>query len=93
MASQPPELPDDFPEDVPPDDPSPAEPDSPDEFPDDDPEFGEPEDTVEDVYEPFLIQQGLLMRTPKGRVATPAAFGHLGLTSPPGGRANALFRD
>ena len=34
---------------------------------------GEPDETVEDVYEPFLIQQGLLMRTPKGRVATPAA--------------------
>ena len=55
--------------------------------------IGEPEDTVEDVYEPFLIQQGLLMRTPKGRVATSAAFGHLGLPSPPDGRANALFGD
>ena len=42
----------------------------------------EPEDTVEDVYEPFLIQQGLLLRTPKGRVATPAAYAHLG-TDPP----------
>ena len=42
----------------------------------------EPDDTVEDVYEPFLIQQGLLLRTPKGRVATPAAFTHLGLASP-----------
>ncbi len=41
----------------------------------------EPEDTVEDVYEPFLIQQGLLLRTPKGRVATPAAYIHLGLAS------------
>ncbi|HAQ23352.1 MAG: Holliday junction branch migration DNA helicase RuvB [Acidimicrobiaceae bacterium] len=39
----------------------------------------EPEDTVEDVYEPFLIQQGLLLRTPKGRVATPAAYAHLGV--------------
>ena len=39
----------------------------------------EPEDTVEDVYEPFLIQQGLLIRTPKGRVATPAAYAHLGV--------------
>ena len=35
---------------------------------------GEPTETVEDVYEPFLIQQGLLMRTPRGRVATPAAW-------------------
>jgi holliday junction DNA helicase RuvB len=47
----------------------------------------EPTETVEDVYEPFLIQSGLLMRTPRGRVATPAAWEHLGLTppsSPPG---------
>jgi Holliday junction DNA helicase RuvB len=42
----------------------------------------EPEDTVEDVYEPFLIQQGLLIRTPKGRVATPAAYAHLGVDPP-----------
>ena len=39
-------------------------------------------ETVEDVYEPFLIQQGLLMRTPRGRVATPAAWQHLGLVVP-----------
>ena len=39
-------------------------------------------ETVEDVYEPFLIQQGLLMRTPRGRVATPAAWQHLGLATP-----------
>lgn len=43
----------------------------------------EPTETVEDVYEPFLIQQGLLMRTPRGRVATPAAWAHLGLNPPP----------
>ena len=43
---------------------------------------GEAEETVEDVYEPFLIQQGLLMRTPRGRVATPAAWAHLGLHAP-----------
>lgn len=43
----------------------------------------EPTETVEDVYEPFLIQQGLLMRTPRGRVATPAAWRHLGLAPPP----------
>ena len=43
---------------------------------------GEAEETVEDVYEPFLIQQGLLMRTPRGRVATPAAWAHLGLVAP-----------
>jgi Holliday junction DNA helicase RuvB len=43
----------------------------------------EPEDTVEDVYEPFLIQRGLLLRTPKGRVATPAAYDHLAIDRPP----------
>ncbi len=43
----------------------------------------EPTETVEDVHEPFLIQQGLLMRTPRGRVATPAAWRHLGLVPPP----------
>jgi holliday junction DNA helicase RuvB len=42
----------------------------------------EPTETVEDVYEPFLIQQGLLMRTPRGRVATLAAWQHLGLAAP-----------
>ena len=39
-------------------------------------------ETVEDVYEPFLIQQGLLVRTPRGRVAMPAAWQHLGLVAP-----------
>ncbi len=43
---------------------------------------GEAQETVEDVYEPFLIQQGLLMRTPRGRVATPASWTHLGLVAP-----------
>jgi holliday junction DNA helicase RuvB len=42
----------------------------------------EPAETVEDVYEPFLISQGLLVRTPRGRVATPAAWAHLGLIMP-----------
>jgi Holliday junction DNA helicase RuvB len=44
---------------------------------------GEPDETIEDVYEPFLIQQGLVMRTPRGRVATPEAWRHLGLAPPP----------
>jgi Holliday junction DNA helicase RuvB len=44
---------------------------------------GEQTETVEDVYEPFLIQQGLLMRTPRGRVALPSAWEHLGLAPPP----------
>ena len=43
---------------------------------------GEETETVEDVYEPFLLQLGLLMRTPRGRVATPAAWLHLGLDAP-----------
>jgi Holliday junction DNA helicase RuvB len=43
---------------------------------------GEEPETVEDVYEPFLITEGLLMRTPRGRVATPAAYTHIGMTPP-----------
>ena len=43
---------------------------------------GEEPETVEDVYEPFLLQLGLLQRTPRGRVATPAAWAHLGLEPP-----------
>jgi holliday junction DNA helicase RuvB len=43
---------------------------------------GEQTETVEDVYEPFLIQEGLLMRTPRGRVPTPTAWRHLGLAPP-----------
>jgi Holliday junction DNA helicase RuvB len=39
-------------------------------------------DTVEDVYEPYLLKCGLLRRTPRGRVATPAAYAHLGLAAP-----------
>ncbi len=37
-------------------------------------------ETIEDVYEPYLIQQGFLQRTPRGRIATPLALSHLGLT-------------
>ena len=51
---------------------------------------GEEPDTIEDVYEPYLLQQGLLMRTPRGRVATDAAFAHLGLEAPRNG-AGRLF--
>jgi Holliday junction DNA helicase RuvB len=40
---------------------------------------GEEPDTLEDVYEPFLVQQGFLERTPRGRVAAPRAYEHLGL--------------
>ena len=45
---------------------------------------GEEADTVEEVYEPFLLKQGLLLRTPRGRVATPAAYAHLDVAPPPG---------
>lgn len=43
---------------------------------------GEEPDTIEEVYEPFLIQEGYLERTPKGRVATPACYARLGLVPP-----------
>jgi len=52
---------------------------------------GEQPETVEDVYEPFLIQQGLLMRTPRGRVATPGAYAHLQLAPPASPGAVPLF--
>ena len=43
---------------------------------------GEERETVEEVAEPFLVREGLLARTPRGRVATPAAWAHLGLVPP-----------
>ncbi|MHB8245395.1 MAG: Holliday junction branch migration DNA helicase RuvB [Acidimicrobiales bacterium] len=43
---------------------------------------GEEPETVEDVYEPFLLKSGLVMRTPRGRIAAPAAYEHLGLPTP-----------
>jgi Holliday junction DNA helicase RuvB len=46
-------------------------------------------ETIEDVYEPFLIREGLLARTPRGRVVTASAYLHLGLTPPE--RAPELF--
>ena len=46
---------------------------------------GEDPGTIEDVYEPYLLQLGFIMRTPRGRVATPAAYEHLGLIAPEGG--------
>jgi len=51
----------------------------------------EERDTIEDVYEPFLIQQGFLKRTPRGRVATPAAWKHLGLAVPKNVLQEGLF--
>jgi Holliday junction DNA helicase RuvB len=44
--------------------------------------IGEEPDTIEDVYEPYLLQLGLLQRTPRGRVVTPAGYVHLGLKAP-----------
>ncbi|MDB5933485.1 MAG: Holliday junction branch migration helicase RuvB [Massilia sp.] len=44
--------------------------------------IGEESDTIEDVLEPFLIQQGYLQRTPRGRVATPLAYRHFGVAAP-----------
>jgi Holliday junction DNA helicase RuvB len=44
---------------------------------------GEEQDTIEDVYEPYLLQRGLIERTPRGRAATKRAYAHLGL-DPPG---------
>ena len=51
---------------------------------------GEEADTIEDVYEPYLVQQGFVMRTPRGRVATRAAFEHVGV-EPPAGANASLF--
>ncbi|MFI1095776.1 Holliday junction branch migration DNA helicase RuvB [Streptomyces sp. NPDC020917] len=45
---------------------------------------GEERETVEEVAEPFLVREGLLARTPRGRIATPAAWAHLGLVPPQG---------
>jgi holliday junction DNA helicase RuvB len=51
--------------------------------------IGEEEDTIEDVFEPYLLQQGLLKRTPRGRVLTERAYRHLGIPAPEG--AESLF--
>ena len=52
--------------------------------------IGEDKGTLEDLYEPFLLQSGFLQRTPKGRVASALAYQHLGLT-PGGGKAGSGF--
>jgi Holliday junction DNA helicase RuvB len=48
--------------------------------------IGEDADTIEDVLEPFLIQQGFLQRTPRGRVATLTAYRHFGIAAPAASR-------
>ncbi|HET8691725.1 MAG TPA: Holliday junction DNA helicase RuvB C-terminal domain-containing protein, partial [Steroidobacteraceae bacterium] len=57
--------------------------------------LGEERDTLEDVVEPYLIQQGFLVRSARGRVATPAAWRHFGQEPPraeTGGGSLPLFR-
>ncbi len=51
--------------------------------------ISEEKDAIEDIYEPFLIQAGFLDRTPRGRVATPLAYGYFGLDAP--GRDSRLW--
>ena len=46
--------------------------------------LSEPRDAIEEIIEPYLIQQGFIQRTPRGRIMTPLAFGHLGLAAPEG---------
>ncbi len=53
--------------------------------------MAEPRDTIEDVYEPYLLQQGFLGRTPRGRVATQKAYAHLGIERPTSPRQGNLF--
>jgi Holliday junction DNA helicase RuvB len=53
--------------------------------------IGEERDTIEDVLEPYLIQQGFMQRTPRGRIATPAAYAHFGVTAPRNGPNGDLW--
>jgi Holliday junction DNA helicase RuvB len=53
--------------------------------------IGEERDTIEDVLEPYLIQQGYLQRTPRGRIATPATYAHFGATAPRTGPNGELW--
>ncbi|MCJ8310354.1 MAG: Holliday junction branch migration DNA helicase RuvB [Rhizobiaceae bacterium] len=57
--------------------------------------LSEPRDAVEDIIEPYLIQQGFLQRTPRGRVLTPKAFDHIGMAVPGGlaTRQASLFEE
>jgi holliday junction DNA helicase RuvB len=53
--------------------------------------IGEEKSTIEDVYEPYLLQEGYLQRTPRGRMATLQAYRHFGITRPGGGSQGELF--
>ncbi len=55
--------------------------------------IGEARDTIEDVLEPFLIQQGYLQRTPRGRIATAVTYRHFGLRAPVSGANGELWRE
>jgi Holliday junction DNA helicase RuvB len=55
--------------------------------------IGEERDTIEDVLEPFLIQQGYLQRTPRGRVATATTYRHFGLATPARDQTRDLWPD
>ena len=50
----------------------------------------EEKDTIEDVYEPFLLLKGFLQRTPRGRIATERAYTHLGISGPPLSQVNLI---
>lgn len=53
--------------------------------------IGEEKSTIEDVYEPYLLQEGFLQRTPRGRMATIRAYRHLGIARPPSSEQGQLF--
>jgi Holliday junction DNA helicase RuvB len=56
--------------------------------------LGEPRDAIEEIVEPYLMQQGFVQRTPRGRVLAGAAYGHLGLAAPSSRPAQTgLFAD
>ena len=55
--------------------------------------IGEARDTIEDVLEPYLIQQGYLQRTPRGRIATAVTYRHFGLRAPASGANGELWRE
>jgi len=56
--------------------------------------LGEARDAIEEIVEPYLMQQGFVQRTPRGRILAGEAYGHLGLKAPPQGPAQAgLFSD
>jgi len=55
--------------------------------------LSEPRDAIEDIIEPYLIQQGFIQRTPRGRVLTHVSFRHLGLAVPRDHQQMGLFAD